>query len=648
MRWLRKCLVVAFVVPAVLAPWGAAFAVDEPIREVPVAVTAFDRAALDAIEQARDVTADWLPVGASANTEPPSGTRLLGVGAASFAFDDFGLFDLDRMEVLRGPQGMLFGSDRTAVGNPPTAEYYGTRPEATVVVAEVAGWPPRDLSELFELALAFTWTGDEVLEESPYPGDPLRGLGNVSSFGWIADNPFVNYATIQSGVWTPYADPLLRFDTTTTDDRHFIGWMLPGVPDALSLAISYSPDATIDSMIAQRVDVPVQDDIAQYPLIVDFDTLDAPLQASIRSLFVESADPAPTEGEDPVPTDGDETPPPSSDAGAGGEQGPTGDTTGAVSGDTGTAAEGDPNQAAGGTDDEAGGGINPLLFIGIPIVGGFAWLLYRWLFGGRGTQPVTPVPPGATAGDPHPPPTGNEAAFRTHAGPSQAMTASEEALGIADAMVGVVVDGWHLLPWDVGSDFFIPAGQTKTYRTIPVVDKDVATDVEFLGKPAGFETDSNRFGYWMNDDGVLKIGSPTDPHAFPLEPGAPPLDPGPAPLESMLPAPGPGESLEDIFVERILRAHELTGGAHPVDGWIAPSNEARTVGMLSDDGGRSACDPEAWSGHFINVDTGEWLHPGQLGYDDMMRKLAVQPPRQPAKPIESTDLFDLDDTPGTL
>jgi hypothetical protein len=94
-----------------------------------------------------------------------------------------------------------------------------------------------------------------------------------------------------------------------------------------------------------------------------------------------------------------------------------------------------------------------------------------------------------------------------------------------------------------------------------------------------------------------------------------------------------------------LRAHELTGGNHPVDGWIAPSNQARTVAMLSDASAVPGYDPDAWSGHFLNVDTGEWLHPGQLGYNDMMHRLGVRPPPEP---VESTDLFDLDDTPGAV
>lgn len=243
----------------------------------------------------------------------------------------------------------------------------------------------------------------------------------------------------------------------------------------------------------------------------------------------------------------------------------------------------------------------------------------------------------ASASESHAEETDEQPVIRSHPdAPSQVMTAREEALGFAEGMDGFVIDGWHRLPWEVGSDFFVkPDG--GTYRMLPVANLEVLTDVNFVGAPSGFEPDAARYAYWMYEDGTLKVGSPDDPHAFPLD--------DQSPLEARLPLPAEGQSIMDVANERLIRAHELTDGNPPVDGWIAPSNHAQGAALLSDAFGGLGESPEAWSGHFFNVGTGEWVRATDPRYEQLAEQLGVSISPQP-EPIEASEAIDMEGDVG--
>jgi hypothetical protein len=233
--------------------------------------------------------------------------------------------------------------------------------------------------------------------------------------------------------------------------------------------------------------------------------------------------------------------------------------------------------------------------------------------------------------------TDEQPVIRSHSGaPPQAMTAREEALGLAEGMVGIVIDGWHRLPWEVGSDFFVKA-DGRTYRELPVADVDVLTDVHFLGEPEGFEPDASKYAYWLHEDGTLKIGAPDDPDA---NSEAAPSDRG-EPLEALLPMPGEGQSLLDVANERLIRAHELTGGNPPVEGWIAPSIEAHGAALLSDADLRPGLDPGSWSGHFFNTETGEWANATDPRYEQLAEQLGVDVSPE-SEPIEASEPISME------
>ena len=764
----KRIAVLIGLATSLLFPSASLLAAEEEPREVPVSVTALDIAAVEAIRNTQLAEAEWQSITGGSIFATPEEVAIIGVGAAAFQLEGSGLFDVSTVDVLSGPQGTVFGRSATDILNRASVPFYETQTAATVVVIETDGWPPDSFDELIELALAFNWAGDEVLAESPFVADPLFDFGNVSSYGWIGGSPFVNYAKIQNGSWSQFGDPLLRFETTW-EGRNFVGYLLPGRPVLVAANLSYSPDATFETMVAQSVPVTIPTEIPSYSLATDFSLLDVELQTDLLGFFdqaeTEPAEDPPTD--DGTPADDGTTVDDESDStsGSGSDEQPEDSATDQPPAER----EVDEPQAAAETDDalvetpvtnqqatadtDSNSPLSPLLIGLIVVVGGvLAWLIYKWLFGGK-EPPFAPGAPsdgipddpytrndplvlqrrwiadvaerhtqaGGTitddgwlaptlgeadragenpTGDPdawseifinvetfeeiglndpryealvgrfglvppieHNAPIGmstdvvlspdggkevstestplsaesEQPVFRTHGdAPEQMMTASEEALGLAEAMVGVVVDGWHLLPFDVGAEFFIPEGQTGTYRTIPVARKDVLTDVNLLGTPEGFGPDADRFGYWLHEDGTLKVGSPTDPHAFTVAGEVPSI-------EAMLPLPGPGQHLEDVVTERIIRAHELTDGPPPVDGWITPSNEVHRVGMLSDNIGGSPYDPDAWSGFFINVETQQWLTARDQGYDDLMQKLGVRPA---PKPIETTEPIGMDDTPG--
>jgi len=110
---------------------------EEKIQTVPLAITAFSAASLEArqVHETLDLvhyvpnmvghnntglgTANTYYIRGLGNTEsigtfdPPVGTYVDDVYIARQNLNNFGLFDVDRIEVLRGPQGTLFGRNTT-------------------------------------------------------------------------------------------------------------------------------------------------------------------------------------------------------------------------------------------------------------------------------------------------------------------------------------------------------------------------------------------------------------------------------------------------------------------------------------------------------------------------------------------------------
>ena len=135
----------------------------------------------------------------------------------------------------------------------------------------------------------------------------------------------------------------------------------------------------------------------------------------------------------------------------------------------------------------------------------------------------------------------------------------------------------------------------------------------------------------------MKIGAPDDPDA---NSEAAPSDRG-EPLEALLPMPGEGQSLLDVANERLIRAHELTGGNPPVEGWIAPSIEAHGAALLSDAHLRPGLDPGSWSGHFFNTETGEWANATDPRYEQLAEQLGVDVSPE-SEPIEASEPISME------
>jgi iron complex outermembrane receptor protein len=127
---------------------------EEKLQNVPLAVTAFSPASMesqqinDTLDLAEFVpnmvahnntglgTANTYYIRGLGNTEsiatfdPPVGTYVDDVYIARQNLNNFGLFDIDRIEVLRGPQGTLFGRNTTGgainiILKKPSDEYQG-------------------------------------------------------------------------------------------------------------------------------------------------------------------------------------------------------------------------------------------------------------------------------------------------------------------------------------------------------------------------------------------------------------------------------------------------------------------------------------------------------------------------------------------
>ena len=257
MRTARITFAVILLVGVVAAPAGAGdgpiidsksggassieVAVVESIPSVPRSFADFNRPA-----DATPVPVEW------------DGPRLDGVTAVTLAIGDGGFTALESVEQLTGPDDDYLTRIGFGVYNQGDVDYYRNRPLATLYIARFTGEPVApDDDGLVGISLAFTWSGEQGLDDSPFPNDPMLGYAHSAEHGTDAGRAFDGFSSVEDGKWTRYSDPLLTMGGPIIRDTTWhVAWVVPGVPEKAAVTLSYAEGARRDpgDLFSQQIE----------------------------------------------------------------------------------------------------------------------------------------------------------------------------------------------------------------------------------------------------------------------------------------------------------------------------------------------------------------------------------------------------------
>ncbi len=283
MRCLSRLFFVVLVAAVVIAPALASATSAEELQDVPISIALITAAELEArLTPVDEAIETWTPLfNSAAPTEsdvtitetaavvvrPEVAERFV---AAWNAQHEAQASD----EVLSGPQGSLRFQSGVTVRNPASPDFYANQTVFTAAMVKIewqdpgpgssaglnffgfSGDPGDDFLGVTEASLAFSYPGDALLADSPqFDYDPLVGYGNVANWGSFGGTSFSGYAKYIDGTWQQFQDPLVSFSFTSGNNDLYYGYLLPGVPDALAFNLSYSPEASLDNMVAQHAPI---------------------------------------------------------------------------------------------------------------------------------------------------------------------------------------------------------------------------------------------------------------------------------------------------------------------------------------------------------------------------------------------------------
>lgn len=260
----------------------------------PEAVSALEIAVVQSAGGIQESDAGFFrPSDPAATPVSRDGARIEGVLATTIAAKDEGL-------TVRGALIRMTGTDlefltRSGFGirNGGIESYYNTRPHATVYLARFTDRPVAADDGVVGVSLAWRWPGETGLISSQFPSDPLLGYTHSSEHGSVAGENFSTLSSVEEGSWTQYANPLLTFDGPggSGDDAFYVGWVVPGIPDAAAVTLSYADDPTDPaSLTSQQVAVDgVTGQVAVDALVVDLDELQEEELALLREWWLLSA-----------------------------------------------------------------------------------------------------------------------------------------------------------------------------------------------------------------------------------------------------------------------------------------------------------------------------------------------------------------------
>lgn len=357
-------------------------------------------------------------------------------------------------------------------------------------------------TEYRELALFITRAGQPTIGENPnVPNDP--GTGATEAISLICTGGLVStfFGLPIEGVPQQYATPypIIEFDL---GERHFVSFMTLDPFATAEVVGSFSTDINDQQQFGfLRGGTAGYDD----PIDLVFDT-------ALTARFVALAEDRPAS--DPGGDESDDTTEPEESAGpASGEPADT-DEAQADEGEEAVAdppvseggdqigaeqAAGDDQQGAGGSDSTEGEGGSSLFFIVLGAIFGVGAVLLAIVFYRK--RPESP-------------------AIKL-TGDAGAMLSDAEEVRTRGEREGLPnVRGWQQIPFSAGRDFRVDKPSLNTERE-NVVGDDRRSDVSFDGYPWQWhdarERDLDRtqyFAFWINGEGELRIGSPTDPYQF--------------------------------------------------------------------------------------------------------------------------------------